>query len=294
MYVGGEFGANLADGVSARLSAWSGSSWSPMSGLTGNVYYLAVAPDGSVYLIGQDSGYIHRWNGTRYSGLSGTDLAGATVIQQVAVGPDGTVYACGDFASADGNTNIAKFAQYNGSAWAPLDVATPGNTTGYSILAPWTGPLAGQLLIGFNTTGTAYWSGQTTVTNVGDRTAYPKIKIKRSGGTTARVQYIKNETTGDTLYLDYSLLDGETLTIDLDYQRDPTKQTPKTSGHKRITSDYFGDVIGRALVAGSDLAAFSLAPGANTISLYVAETGAPTVTAWLEYREPYWTPDGAI
>ena len=59
------------------------------------------------------------------------------------------------------------------------------------------------------------------------------------------------------------LLDGETLTITL------------TPGAKAITSDYFGNVIGRALLPNSDFAEWCLQPGANVVSLYVYEAGSP-------------------
>ncbi len=303
IYIGGVFtdGGGLTN--ADRIVAWDGTNWIALGeGLNQVVNALTIGPDGALYaagVFGQSGSalmrFVAQWNGSKWSPLgSPTALGGGTQAAPIAVGPNGIVYVGGDFTSADGLYSAAFLAAWNNSSWIPLDISLPGSPLLYSICAPWTGPLSGQLLIGFDTAGVVNSSGQTTVTNIGDRTAYPTIKIKRSGGTSARVQYIKNETTGDTLYLDYSLLDGETLTIDLDYQRDPTKTTPKTSGHKRITSDYFGDVIGRALVPGSDLAAFSLVPGANTISTFVVEGGAATITSWLEYREPYWSPDGAI
>ena len=118
------------------------------------------------------------------------------------------------------------------------------------------------------------------ITNGGSRTMYPKFVIKRSGGTSATVEWLKNETTGDTVWLNYGLLDGETLTIDF------------TPGQKSITSDFFGNVIGRALLPNSAFASFSLLPGANDIAVYVADAGTPTLTAYLLYKNTHHAIDG--
>ena len=103
--------------------------------------------------------------------------------------------------------------------------------------------------------------------------------IKRSGGTSATLQYIKNETTGATLYLNHALLDGETLTLDF------------TEGKRTITSSMFGSIL-HAVLRGSDFGDFYLAPGENNISVFVNEVGSPTVTAYMIWRNTHWSADG--
>ena len=123
-------------------------------------------------------------------------------------------------------------------------------------------------------------SAATTIMNNGSTIAYPEIHIKRSGGTSATVSYLKNETTGATLWMEYALLDGEELTI----RTQPTERT--------ITSSFFGTVW-RAILRESDFSEFNLMPGANVISLFVLPVGAPTVTAWAQWRTTHWSADTA-
>jgi phage-related protein len=134
------------------------------------------------------------------------------------------------------------------------------------------------IYIGFTTLGTATTSYTNTLTNTGTAAAYPIITIKRAGGTSAIVEWVKNETTGKRILINYSLQDGETLTIDL------------RPGRRAVTSSYYGDVW-RAILRGSDFADFTLLPGANLITVLVANSGA-TVTPTMRWRPAYWSTDG--
>ncbi len=107
--------------------------------------------------------------------------------------------------------------------------------------------------------------------------------FQRDGGESARLEYIKNEDTGATLWLNYDFQDGERLTIDC------------TPGARNLTSSYWGDSW-RGLLRGSDFADFYLLPGANRISAYLyvpAGSDAPTLTQYFLWRETYWSLDGS-
>jgi phage-related protein len=136
-----------------------------------------------------------------------------------------------------------------------------------------------DLYVAFSTTGSATAADTQTVTNNGTRKAYPIIVFERSGGTSVELIHMKNETTGAVLYFDYSLLDGEKITIDL---------TPR---NRRITSNQFGNVI-HACLRPSNFVDFFLLPGNNSISVLVTEAGGPTTTAYMQWRTTHWSADG--
>ncbi len=94
-------------------------------------------------------------------------------------------------------------------------------------------------------------------------------------GDTGQLLFIRNETTRQTIYLDYSMQKGETLTIDL------------TPGNRSIRSDYFGDVW-RAVLRSSDLSSFRLLPGVNNIGVLVTHDGT---VGWMEYPITHWGAD---
>jgi len=120
-------------------------------------------------------------------------------------------------------------------------------------------------------------SYQNTMTVSGNKAVHPKLVFKRSGGTTAKVAWVKNERTGQVLYCNYGLADGETLTIDL------------REGYKTVRSSTWGNVIGRAILRNSDLGDFRLLPGDNDVTVMVISTGSPTITGYGVWRKRYWS-----
>jgi hypothetical protein len=279
IYAAGYF--SLAGGVSgtAYISKWNGSAWTPLgTGLNGYGYTLAIDKAGNIYVGGSFTtadgvacNNIAKWNGKTFeplgSGLNNT-------CKTLSIDSNGLLYAGGTFTSAGGITLSDRIAIWNGTVWAHLDTDFPGSS---DVVA--TSVIGNNIYLGYLTEGTATSSYLNTVTNNGSTSAYPVIKIKRADdGTTAVLEWIKNETTGDTLWCNYSLLKGETLTIDL------------TPGSRSIKSDFFGDVW-RAVLRSSDLSSFRLLPGPNSISVFVNPTGSPTITAWLEWKIPHWSAD---
>jgi len=168
-----------------------------------------------------------------------------------------------------------RIAVWNGSTWSGLGIDLPGDPTVWAML-----PINNDLYLGYSTSGSVNAAYTQTITNSGTRSAYPTIKFERSGGTTAHIEWIKNETTGAIINFDYTLNDGEELTLDL------------SEGERSIVSSQFGRSW-QAVLRSSDLATFYLAPGDNDISVYVSETGSPTITASMEWRNTHWSADGA-
>lgn len=170
---------------------------------------------------------------------------------------------------------------YNGSGLYRLDIDLPGATpTVYGLFVNRT---TGAIYVGFDTTGTATYSGSVTASYTGTALAYPKIIISRSGGTSATLREVRNYTTGAVLYFDYDLLDGETLTIDC------------RPGGQSIVSSFWGNVYGR-LLANSDFGNFHIMPGNgssldNVVTFWVEEGGGPTVTAIMTYKTAYISED---
>ncbi len=275
-----------AGGVTVnQIARWDGSAWNALGdGFNLNVYDVAVASDGTVYACGdfttnhaatENFGRIAEWNGTSWSQL-GTGLAGNCLALDIA--PNGILLAGGPRTAGVDRVN-----KWNGASWAALDVDFPGAST-IVRRAIATGnqdpvvPNNFDLYVGFTTTGAGYFNGSATVTNGGTEAVYPTFIISRSGGTTATILEIRNETTGLELLLNYDLLDGETLTIDL---------TPTS---KSVVSNFFG-VRMDAILANSDFGTFNLLPGDNQITSFVNVAGGPTVNAFIQFDDKYWSND---
>jgi hypothetical protein len=303
LYLAGDF-TDLGSTDGNYVASWDGTAFAALPGvaLTYTAYCAALAPNGDIWF-GSDYG-AYKWDGTALTKpISSTD--GTAAITAMAVDPAGFVYLGGNFTTLNGTTS-PYFARWNGASIDTIDTGLDGTVLSLSVsddgliyatgyfstagglaltghCAVWNGatwsrvpfvgpsyiskllPVGDDLYVGFQESATCKVSYKNTITNNGTARAYPKIVLQRSGGLTGRVEYIKNETTGAVLWLDYSMLDGEKLTIELGL------------GKRGITSSYFGNVIGRALLRNSDFADFYLLPGTNEISVfaYAVGTGAP-------------------
>lgn len=281
IYAGGTF-ANAGGVAASKIAKWNGSVWSALgSGVAGTaVWTIAAGTDGKIYAGGAFTGaggasgtaYLAQWNGSVWNAVGGGVNGNVRALR---VTPDGLVYIGGDFTLVDGSALPDRVALWNGTAFAPLDIDLPGAAVVYAVLEH-----NGNIYIGFDTSGTATVAGSATVTasNTGSASAYPIIQIKRSGGTSATVQQIKNETTGQAIYLGYALAGGETLTLDL------------RAGQKKAVSSFYGNATGYIWIP-SQLASFALLPGANLLTAYVAAAGSPTVTFTVRWRLTHWAVD---
>jgi hypothetical protein len=281
LYAGGSF-TTAGGGAAARIAKWDGSAWSALgSGLDATVNKIIFRSDGILYAAGAfntaggvTANEVASWNGSAWSALGdGVD----DTITTLALGVDGILYAGGTFTSAGGVDLSDRVTRWNGSSWSHLDLDLPGSPIVSAILtSKYADPVIQKynLYLGFDTTGTGAYAGAATATNAGTTPALPQIYFNRSGGTAATIQTLRNERTGQELLFNYSLLDGETLTVDL------------SSPEKSITSSFFS-ARQNAVLANSDLGEWGLLSGSNNVTSFVSTSGSPTVTAFLLWKDRY-------
>lgn len=286
IYVGGVF--DTAGGVSAdHIASWDGTSFSAMgTGTASNVNTIAVDKAGVVYVGGNFTtiggnaiNYIAIWNGVSFSALgSGTNGS----VYNIAVAEDSIVYLSGAFTQAGGITVADRITRWNGYTYAHVDIDLPGLPIVYHIRpSKYTDPVLIQrydLFVGFDTSGTGSFAGKVLPENEGSVPAFPKAIFERSAtGFPATIQTLRNETLGKELLLNYTLLAGERLTIDLT----PTKRS--------IISSFFGSRPD-AVLANSDLGTWVLDPGTNEITNFINTSGAlygDVTTSYLLWRDKY-------
>lgn len=117
--------------------------------------------------------------------------------------------------------------------------------------------------------------------NEGTAMARPRLIFERSGGTSARLVQVRNESTGKALHCDYGLLDGERLTMELDASQ---------GGGMGVRSSFFGDRM-EAILANSEVGGFGLQAGGNLVTCLVTTVGNPDVLGWMEWRVGYRSAD---
>jgi len=279
LYVGGTF--TTVDGGSAyvRIAYWDGSAWGSMGDADNTVNELVVDPvTGDLYaggtfttIGGVTVNGLARWNGTIWENI-GDGLPSPASVRSIALGPDRLLYVSMGF--GDG----LWVGSGNGSDWVNLDWGFPGGVSelrqlAFGVQDP-TVPSNYDIYVCHDQSATIYYAGTATATNNGTAPAYPQFVVERSGGTSATIMSLRNETTGKQLFFDYALLDNERLTVTL------------FPGGKSIESNFFGPRPD-AVLALSDYGDWLLQPGANQVTCFVDVAGAPTITAWLEWRDPY-------
>jgi hypothetical protein len=283
LYIAGQFttaGSATGNGV----AMWDGTSWNDLgTGVdhAGGKYCQRVAIDnkGVVFVTGVfteidsvSANRIASYNGEIWSAL-GTGLDASTYALEF--DNNNLLYVGGSFTEAGGLDLADRLATWNEYTWGHVDINLPGTPQVSAILTD-----GSDIYLGYDTTGTITTAYTQTVTNNGTRKAFPVISIKRSGGTSATIEWIKNEDTGKVLFFDYALLDGEELVIDL------------TEGNRSVASSLFGSSW-HGILRNSDFSEFYLLPGANNITVFVNEVGSPTITAYMQWRNTHWSADGA-
>jgi hypothetical protein len=285
LFVGGAF-TDISGGPGGtynRIATWNGAAYAALgTGTSGAVYTTAfdrsnVAHIGGTFATadGVTVNNIAKWTGVTFVELDGgTD----NDVNCIALAPDGSLIVVGLFGTAGDIAWAAGLARWGGSAWSHLDADC--QFVGYSWVA--IGSPDPVVLDNYDlwlanlSPGTLDHSGSLSMTVDGSTSARPVIYVSRTGGTSARLEQIRNETTGKALYLNHDLLDGEQIIIDISQQT--------------VTSSFFGN-RSEALLFGSDFATFELRSGANQITAYVSVVGAPTITAYMVYRDKYWSID---
>lgn len=283
-YIGGTFTNWAADADADYIAWWNGTVWAAVTGSAFNsdVYALEITDDDVLYIGGDftdgagisEADYIVEYDGNAFSAL-GTGFNNK--CYRIRRGPDGMIYTCGMFTTAGGIDIVNQAAKWNGASWAHLDVDLPGSPTVRSMDVGHPDPVLDNnysVYLGHSTSGAGTFAGAVIIPNNGNTGAYPRIVVKRTGGTSATLEEIRNETLGLELLFDYDLQDGETLTIDLD----PTKQS--------VVSSFFGPRLD-ALLPNSDFGQWRLQPGDNTVTCFVDIVNAPAIEAYVVWADPY-------
>lgn len=278
LYIGGAL--TSIDSVSVNyIAKYQNGTWSPLAGGMNTTVFDLLIDNDDLYAVGNftsPGNYVARWNGTEWFTLSSGLNA---LAHSLAKSPDGDIYIGGNFTTAGGINLADRVTRWNGSSFAHLDINLPGTPDVRGLVPSKFTDSEGRydLWLGFSTVGTATFNGINTVTNSNTK-AYPAIVITRSGGTSAVIERISNETNRQELLLDYSLQDGETLTINLDPQ------------NKNIVSSYFGSRPD-AILANSDFGSWNLRPGSNRIGCFINASGSPTITPIVQWKKNYKSVD---
>jgi hypothetical protein len=296
LYVGGSFTNAGGDADADYLAQWNGTAFSNIGGgaFAGGTTILALLIDGdgeTLYIGGvftnaagiAEADNIVLWNGQAFSAVGGgiSLTIGAGAVNSLALGPGNVIWVGGDFDGAGSLTTFSGLVLWDINFWRNVDVELPSPSVVSQVVFGSSDPVVESIFdtwVGFSNTGASTIGGTVTVTNDGTQDAFPVIEINRSGGTTATIVSIRNETTGLELLFNYSLLDDETLTIDLS----PTI--------KSVTSSFFGSRLD-ALLPNSDFGTWRLVPGDNVVSCYVNTTGAPGITGVIVFQDQYWSMD---
>lgn len=266
IYVGGQFDREFggAPNTLLRIASYdiATDTFTELGGgANGNVDGLDLARNGDLFIAGAfttiggvNANYAAVWNGSGYSALgSGFDAAS----YRVTITSDGLAWYGGGFGQAGGRAVDGGFVAWNGSVWIRPPVNLP-NIAGAG--NPSIGKITdseGILFIGGNFDGTwwlqdAFVAVVTEVDNIGSSDVQPIIEILGPGNLT----WIENITTGNIMYMEYTLQPDEILTIDF------------RTGKRTVTSSWAGEVLD-AVLPQSSFSAFHLQPGINRISLFM-------------------------
>ncbi len=275
-----------SNGVTTNgLAKWTGSTFAAVgSGLhnsspTGQA--LAFGKDGSLFgsvatNIQQGSDTLSgaaRWNGNQWLAIGTGFTVGPYVWKR---DKRGLIYAGGIITTAGGLTLPSPVAIWNGSQWFPIGLKSSnmGSDTAYDLHIR----NNDILTVVFSNPNVTLTEAVTTVTNDGSADVYPRIVIDGPSSGTATLYFIKNYTTGDTIYFNTALTinAGERMILDL------------AQNGKAFTSTFQGNIMSK-IVPGSNIGKFRLISGDNKISFFSSSTG---LTINVIYQDRYLSADG--
>jgi len=238
------------------------------TGMNALVRAITVNPRTGVLYIGGDFttaggttvNYITSWNGAAFSAM-GTGLT--ALVRALAVSPvDGSLWVGGDFTDF-GPTAVDGLIVWTGTAWVPGDWDGSGMVPQALHVDRF-----GRPTLGLTTSGSAYKSGTTTITNNGGASALPKLCLYGKS-----CMWLINYTTGERFYTSLHVSESPSVvTTIVDF-----------AAHT-ITDTNDGSLIGSVL-AGADFGSWHLAPGVNIIGFGGASS------AYLLWTERYWSCD---
>jgi len=307
LLVGGDFTSIGDPGVTAYYMAYynlSTDTWSKLTtgtsgantGTNGAVYSITLGDNNKIYIggnftqvAGRDANNV-AW---RYfsepswhpmgQGLTGglgipvEYMVWDEVLQKLLIS--------GRFTTAGINT-VDRVVLWNGTSFERVGLDFPGDAAVYSFVR---NPRNGDYFYAFDTSGTIIVpSATTTLTNNGTDDTYPVFYFVGGGSTGsayANLLFITNLTTGARLAFEkLTINDGSTVVIDL---------TPGRVKVYRIIGQTLYDLTVGAFSRESDIAAFTLRPGVNMLTVAAANVnGSPTITAYALWRNRHHSLSG--
>jgi hypothetical protein len=257
VYAGGFF--TTADGITVnRIAKYDPDTdaWAALgSGMDATVEALDFSPAGRLVAGGSFSTAggntaqnVASWDGSTWSALGDGPPAGGGGVGSLVYDPDGVLYTLSY--STAGQIGI-----WNGSTWVTPDFSW--DASGWSAGRLWFDDSALEPVLyvcGAEFTDLKH-SALNLLTNEGTADAWPIFEFERSGAAPYTLYWIRNETTGKTLFFDYPLADGERVIIDT------------RPGRRSVSSNMWINSAVR-LKANSDLSEFYLVPGVNHLSVY--------------------------
>lgn len=279
IYVCGDF--TLANAVSMPgVGYWDvlTATWFGMPDPSMQVLCITIGTGNKIIIGGM--GGVMEFTGGGWSILGNNvgDVISGQEVDVVKFGPDGVLYIGGGFSHVGPLYTADSFVRWNGSSYSHVDLDLPGSGGGATaVLAGKVDPVIKQnydLYVGTAVTGTGALNDKTIVSYRGTAPAFPKIVFTRSGIGTAVIESIKNLRTGLEILFDYSLLDNETLVVDLK----PT--------NKSIVSSFFSSRLD-AVLGNSNFGNWSLLPGDNPLTAFIAITDDAIPSVYLLWRNTY-------
>jgi hypothetical protein len=283
LYAAGAF--SRAGGTTlGSIARWNGA-WGSLAagGSGGNFIDLGVKPDGRIVGVGDFvnaggvlSNGIAEWNGAGWTPVASgvTGPTGATArLYAVGVRQNNSYLVAGSFTRAGGLTFPDPLAEWNGASFLPIGIDLPGGAP--IIYTIYEAPDR-TLYLGGAFTGTALAASAGAVVNTGRAQVYPIVRMRNTSGSSGTVWYLQNFTTNTAIYFDLALLPGEVATLTL------------TPGARSFTSSFRSNLMS-AILPGSNLATWALAPGTNNLAFYADNTGLVTSLYW---QPRSWSADG--
>lgn len=271
--------------IDAMLFYWDGSDWFVLHTDTTTP---DVSPGGSDTIIRRedgviiytshkrdDSGAVFEWNGSAFSqiGEDFLDQGGAVTVffQAIAIDLDGNILVAGRFDENGGN-EFFRIAIWNGSVWHRFDI----NLNTGNILQDILVTRNGDIWFGTNTNDPPTEAAAITfIENISTTDVFPIFDVTGTG----TILWLENQTTGQRIYLNYTIQADEILTLDF-------------REGLRVTSNYRGSVPNAVLPNSDDffLAAGKLnIPKENKISALMIDEVDPVIQ--LRYVPIHWSID---
>lgn len=260
------------DTIIGALVGWDGLAWTVLVPTVEDARAFSVAEDGSLYFL--EVNVLTSTKFWRYNGFAGTqifDISGAIGLSTYHDPRTGLIYLSGTFGEIQGALSPSIFWAYTGGpAGTFRGVDFESGTT----LVPTfiSSGKDGSLYFGIPDDGNIRVSHTNIVTNSGSADGNPTAVMVGP----SRLWQLENISTGNLLYFNLELLDGERATLELLHDS------------IRFYSNFRGD-LSDTILPGSGTGVFHLAPGANLVNVFMTPENTSTAPEDSPEMSMWWT-----